>query len=880
MSDRHIFQDEWLIPLIKGTEAFDEEEVRRWREEERSFLAQAIVDGGRLPFDRLTELVKERYRILSFDPDRDAVDQEAMSLVPESLCRKYALMPIEAGSKDVRLAMANPLDLEARKQVSWASGREIDPRYALPLNIDRLIARTLQSDVTVFNTLDRIEPDEIVEVIQGAARDEDTEEVKAPVIRLVNALLVKAMAMGASDIHIEHTDRSTEVRFRIDGLLRKIMVLPKYIGAGPVIARLKIMSDLDVAEHFKPQDGQVRIRIQDREIGLRLSILPAQQGEKAVIRLLGGSQGGVALNRLGLRPETLERLDRIIKHKDGIVLVTGPTGSGKSTTLHAAITRIQSPEINIVTVEDPVEYQIPGATQVQVDQKKGLTFASTLRSVLRQDPDIVLVGEIRDRETAEIAVQASLTGHLVFSTLHTIDTPTAVIRLQDMGIEPFKISASLRGVIGQRLVRRLCPQCAAVVSAQEMDETTRHHFQQRGYEERCLKAGGCEACGFTGYRGRLAIMEVLDVTDILAQAVADGAKTEDVRRLARTHGLLYSMEEDALWHLANGDTSLEEIVEHFDWERLTDPQPRAPESGDTGATPPLEERPRRVLVLDNEPDLLQVLDGNEIEEDVLIERAETAEAGLRQIAAEPPDILVLGFGFPRGTGLKVLRAVRGPLGLATLPVIGIVDENTTLRDIQSAGADDFLVRPVDPESIRKRLTAALFRLEAWSETSEIARPRTPANETERLRALRATGLLDSGTEKRFDHIAQMAQRIFSVPISTLSLIDEDRQYFKSHPGIDDSETPRAIAFCAHAIHSDEIMVVPDALLDARFSGNPMVQGPPHIRFYAGCPIQSPDGYNIGVFCIIDRKPRQIDEEGLQTLRDLSRMVELELAGSA
>lgn len=876
MAERHVFQDEWLLPLLEDIPGYDEELVRTWREQKRPFLVQAIVDNGWLPFEQVAGLVEQKYHITSADPGPDDVNAETLPLVPEKLCRRYALMPLDTADESVRIAMANPLNLEARKQVGWAAGRRIEPRYTLPLNIDRLIARVLDSDVTVFNTLDRIEPSEKVEILQGPDREGEEEPVRAPVIRLVNALLLKALDLRASDIHIEHAERSTEVRFRIDGQLRKIMTIPKYVGAGPLIARLKIMGRLDIAEHFKPQDGQARIRVGERGVTLRLSILPAQHGEKAVVRMLSDEKGGVSLEQLGLRPETLKRFGRMLQNKEGVVLVTGPTGSGKSTTLRAAITRIQTPEINIVTVEDPVEYQIEEATQVQVDVKKGLTFASALRSVLRQDPDVVLVGEIRDRETAEIATQASLTGHLVFSTLHTNDAPTAVVRLADMGIEPFKISASLKGVVGQRLVRRLCPHCAAVVSPEQMDDAIREALQRRGYEPRYLKPGGCEACDFNGYRGRLALMELLEVDDELAQQVADGSNTEALRHFARSHDLLYPLEEDALWHLVNGDTSLEEVQGHLDLLRLTGEMERGDERGAGSEEEGPSDSVRHVLVADSDPDTLKLLQDGLGVEDCRIDSAESADVTLRRIASDPPDVLILGFDFPAGAGMKILQALRGPLGMATLPVIGIVEEDTSLRSIRSAGADDFLVRPVDDESARQRLMAALFRLDAWSESAEIALPRTPANEQERLKALKATGLLDTGPEERFDHLTRMAQRMFSVPIAVLTLIDEKKQYFKSHQGLDTEETPRSVAFCAHAINGDETMVIPDALLDPRFSENPLVQGPPHIRFYAGYPVKSPGGYKLGAFCIIDRSPRELGEKERQALEDLGRMVELEL----
>jgi general secretion pathway protein E len=362
----------------------------------------------------------------------------------------------------------------------------------------------------------------------------------APIIRMLNALLTQAAKDGASDIHIEPYERSSAVRFRVDGTLREV-VQPNRALHAALISRLKIMAELDIAEKRLPQDGRISLRIGGRAIDVRVSTLPSAHGERAVLRLLDKSESRMTLESLGMSGEVLRRFDRLVRQPHGIVLVTGPTGSGKTTTLYASLARIDTATTNVLTVEDPIEYELPGIGQTQVNARIELTFAKALRAILRQDPDVIMIGEIRDFETAQIAIQASLTGHLVLATLHTNDAPSAVTRLIDMGVEPYLLSSSLLGVQGQRLVRRLCPSC------------------KRPDEHGRWRPVGCEACGNSGYKGRTGVYELMEVDDALRALVHEQASEAALHDAARRNGYV-SMREDGDRLIAEGVTSLEEVL--------------------------------------------------------------------------------------------------------------------------------------------------------------------------------------------------------------------------------------------------------------------------------------------------------------------------------
>ncbi|OGA19188.1 MAG: type II secretion system protein GspE [Betaproteobacteria bacterium RIFCSPLOWO2_12_FULL_63_13] len=427
-------------------------------------------------------------------------------------------------------------------------------------SFERELAETYsRTDQTAAEVADDIGQDlDLSRLVQELPPIEDLLEGEddAPIIRMINALLTQAVRETASDIHIEPFERHSSVRFRIDGVLREVIQPHRALHAA-MTSRIKIMAQMDIAEKRLPQDGRITIRIAGKPIDVRVSTIPATHGERVVMRLLDKDPSKLVLDVLGMAPDTLARTDALIHRPHGIFLVTGPTGSGKTTTLYAALSRLKAGELNIMTVEDPVEYDLPNIGQTQINNRIDLTFAKALRSILRQDPDVIMIGEIRDLETAQIAVQASLTGHLVLATLHTNDSASAVTRLVDMGVEPFLLASSLVGVLAQRLVRRLCPTCR---QSYRPDASEEAQFARSGCPEVLYRAKGCAACTHTGYLGRMGIYELLEVDGALQQLIHERASEQRIRDHCVSSAGLRPLKEDGLRWVANGDTTLDEIL--------------------------------------------------------------------------------------------------------------------------------------------------------------------------------------------------------------------------------------------------------------------------------------------------------------------------------
>ena len=483
------------------------------------------------------------------------VSAEARDSVPERFVRRFGILPLAISSSTLDVATSNPFDLDCEKTLGFATGRKIRMVLAPPHRIAERVDE-------VYAPLDRISKlvdKTFTEVPQPAEFDSpdlalDDKRVERPVIMLVDHIVAEGIAAGASDIHLEAGETGIAVRYRIDGMLKEVMVLPKAVGI-PLVSRIKIMSQMDIADRLRPQGGRARVSINGARVDLRVSTLPASHGEKVVIRILDSRAAVRSVESLGLDPIDGPRMQKLLDVREGLILVTGPTGSGKTTTLYAALRLLQHRGVNIITVEDPVEYRIPGIVQVQIHEKAGLTFASALRSVLRQDPDVVLIGEIRDRETAAIAIQASLTGHLVFATLHTNDACSSIIRLTDLGVDSAKLAGALKGVVAQRLIRRLCPVCKLVANA----GVPRRLLDSVPGDSLIYMPTGCADCSMTGYCGRVAVTEVLVMTPDIERTIAAGDPPERLLAAARASGTR------SLWacgcaHMLAGNTSAEELV--------------------------------------------------------------------------------------------------------------------------------------------------------------------------------------------------------------------------------------------------------------------------------------------------------------------------------
>src|SRR5688572_21950093 len=462
------------------------------------------------------------------------VEDSARLALPESLAKKYRIVPLKVTNSTIDIATADPHDLDCERAVGFATGRSVRMHLAAPHRIVDRITEVYRPERTVEKLLEGMTQYD-VKLEDIDEEDVDIAASKAserPIIKLVDHIVAEGIEIRASDIHLEAQESGIVVNYRIDGVLRQAMVLPRPVGI-PLVSRIKIMADLDIADRLRPQDGRARVNVNGNRVDLRVSTLPASTGEKVVIRILDSRSTVLTLDGLGLSMREQDRLHTLLNLREGIILVTGPTGSGKTTTLYSSLRSIQARGVNIVTVEDPVEYKIQGIVQVQVNEKAGLTFAAALRSILRQDPDVILVGEIRDKETASIAVQASLTGHLVLTTMHTIDAVSSIARLLDIGVESYKLAAAVKGVVAQRLLRRLCHHCRVPIS-----EGVVERYQRWLPEGLALyRAAGCSECANTGFRGRMAIMEVMITTPEVEAAIAANESAETIVEAARQGGM-------------------------------------------------------------------------------------------------------------------------------------------------------------------------------------------------------------------------------------------------------------------------------------------------------------------------------------------------------
>jgi type IV pilus assembly protein PilB len=503
-----------------------------------------------------TELVKALGRHIGVDYISLAdtvIDPAAAALIPETLARRYGVIPVRFEDDSLIVAMVDPGNVLVVDDVRAITGRRVVPRIATRADVEDAIRRQGRYDESVSSLADMVgvdSPEDDLSNVQAAVEE-------APIVKLVNTLISRAVNERASDIHIEPGERDLRVRFRIDGVLHEIMSTPRSVS-GAVVSRLKIMADLDIAERRVPQDGRVSIRVSGRPIDLRVATLPSIYGEKVVLRILDKEDAVLDLSELGFLPYSLARFESSYTKPYGAILVTGPTGSGKTTTLYSALHVLNRPEVNIITVEDPVEYRLPGITQVQVNRKAGLQFATVLKSILRSDPDIVLIGEVRDPETAKIAIEAALTGHLVLTTLHTNDAASSVGRLVDMGVEPYLVSSAVDSVLAQRLARRLCERC------KEARTASPEVVRQMGYDPAdgpvtLYYAVGCRMCSETGYRGRLAINEVMLVSEEIQRMAVERRPSDEIKRIAVEQGMK-TLRLDGMDKVRLGMTTLEEVL--------------------------------------------------------------------------------------------------------------------------------------------------------------------------------------------------------------------------------------------------------------------------------------------------------------------------------
>lgn len=512
-------------------------------------LGDLLITQGYITEQQLIEVLEFQLGIPHVSLFKYQIDPAITQIIPESMAKRYQVLPFMKEGSKLMVAMADPLDYFAIEDLRMSTGFRIEPAISSRDELTRAIARhygmrdSMSQMMVELPTQEEIEETEIT--------DEDS-----PIVRLVNQMIQQAVSLRASDIHVDPGENNLSIRYRIDGTLRTERIIPKQMQ-GYITARLKIMAKLNIAERRLPQDGRIKMQFDYKMVDIRVSSLPTMHGEKIVLRLLDLSTGVKSVDSLGFSEGNAAAFQEMISKPYGILLITGPTGSGKTTTLYAALNQLNTESANIITIEDPVEYQLEGVNQVHVNPAIGLTFAAGLRSILRQDPNIVMVGEIRDTDTAEIAVRASLTGHLVLSTLHTNDAISTILRLRDMGVEPYLIASSLLGVVAQRLVRKICPDCREDHKPTEQESIM---LRRHGLPEHVIYHGrGCGSCNNTGYRGRIAIHEVLTINDRLRQLITESASIEELRAAGKSQGMVQLM-EDGFLKVSKGITTLQEVM--------------------------------------------------------------------------------------------------------------------------------------------------------------------------------------------------------------------------------------------------------------------------------------------------------------------------------
>ncbi len=740
------FTDEWLVPSIETL--LSAEAIKALREEDgpAGSLWELLVQRKLATNDQVLGAIAARFRFPIADLAKSVA--KLNTTVPEQLARKFNVVPVRQTDSYLEVATANPFDIDAEKMLAFATGREVRMLLGSPSRIrEKLDEIYRETETAVARLLEGMGSDFEVEQIKEDEENaaSEAQASQRPILKLVDTMIADGITNRASDIHVEPIEGGVVVRYRIDGVLRQMMKIPKSAGV-PLISRIKIMSKLDIADRLRPQDGRARVSVNGEAVDLRVSTLPASHGEKVVIRVLNQKATTLALDSLGLAEDEQKAIRALLAYKEGIILVTGPTGSGKTTTLYSALRAVQGTGVNIVTVEDPVEYRLgENIVQVQVNEKAGLTFAAALRSILRQDPDVVLVGEIRDKETAQIALQASLTGHLVLSTLHTNDAPNTVTRLVDIGMESYKIAPALRGIVAQRLMRRLCKNCRQVATDPVSERLA--PFVPKGAT--LHQAVGCSDCSMTGYRGRFSIVEVLTMNPDLERKIAAGATAEKIAEAARQAGMR-SLWGSGLRHVLSGESTFEELMRVTEFPREEEPA-AAPEPTRRGGRGPtatassapapaaaaptevselhmdmeLLEEPGRtdeilsagrgqgacVLLVEDEEQLRRVMKDLLQREGYRVAEARDGIQALDEVDRFAPDVIILDLNLPGLDGYGVLQQLRSRPATRGIPIMVLTakgDEDNEVR-VFELGADDFVTKPFRARSLTARLEAVIGR---------------------------------------------------------------------------------------------------------------------------------------------------------------------------
>ena len=735
-------------------------EALQLQQEKPRLIGQILVEMGWVSEEEVCRAVAELIHVAYVDIDHAMISQDVVQLAPEHLAARRNILPLFVQDKILYVAMENPLDVEAIQRLEFSTSMRVKPLIAPPSQLRDMVRKHYNVDEYLGRVLENVSGDETVSVEHelGAEQAVDVGEIRkisegSQVIRLANMIIADGIKKRASDIHLEPSAKHLNVRYRIDGLLSKGIRIPKWLQL-PLISRIKVIAGLDIAEHRKPQDGRIRVNFLQRKIDLRVSTLLTHFGEKVVIRILDKSVSVRGLPQLGMSKQHLHIYRATLRQPQGWILVTGPTGCGKTTTLYASLNALKDGSKNIITVEDPIEYQLEGINQVQVNPRAGLTFASGLRAILRQDPNIILVGEIRDAETAEIAMQASETGHLVLSTLHTNDAVSTINRLFSLGVSPDLVAANLLAVVAQRLVRKICPHCkmSYPAAAEELEQLGLYAPEYAGMI--CQKGQGCPVCEQTGYYGQTAIYELLMQHDALREAISQRIPKQALRRVARSSGMK-TMLEDGIEKVRQGITTLEEIArvcpvdaeefrnalqcpecgrlvsisdaacpfcQHdlhrvcpecrailsggwnfcpFCGSRARDQLEDAPQSADAqqavSAFTSEEQRTLRILTADDDEPVREMVCELLRQRGYQVIQASDGETALQKIRAELPDLILLDVHMPKMDGFAVCQAVRSSVETMFTPVIMVTGQDSIEEKMRGLafGADEYITKPFD-----------------------------------------------------------------------------------------------------------------------------------------------------------------------------------------
>jgi len=691
---------------------------------EKKKIGQILMDMGVTDDVEIAKALSKQLNISYLTIEDLHPAEDVKPFIPPEMAENYLMIPIKKVDKKLLVAMANPMDFYAVDDLRFITQMPIEVAVASQGDIVEAIEKIYPKYDLEKEFSAEPAAGENIELVKGVEKEEkDVSQLLKltelpPVVRFTNAILADAIKLKASDLHIEPQKAAVVVRYRVDGIVREIMKTDKHVHAS-LVSRIKIISNMDIAIRRKPQDGKAQIRYKNKSYDLRVSTIPTSYGEKVTIRILDPDAAKIRVEDLGFSDTALRDFTDVIKKPQGIVLVTGPTGSGKSSTLYACLNKLNSPSVNIITVEDPIEYDVEGINQVQINPKAGITFASGLRSILRQDPDIVLVCEIRDSETASIAFQAAQTGHLVFSTLHTNDAPSAVIRLADLGVESFLISSSLSAVIGQRLVRRICPSCRAPEPLPP-DFIHRLPFATEGGQNiKFWKGAGCSICNYSGYSGRMALFELLMITPSIREIIASNGSSITIKSTASKEGF-QPMSMDGIRKALKGMTSIEEVFRvappeagEISNESIVEPssaeeseiEDDIPENPGPSLT---TVRPHKILLADDSEIVRKVLRHILEAENYLVITAKNGIDALKLAMKERPDLVVTDFVMPEMDGLELVQKLKSQFETRYIPIIMLSakDELDNEVDGINAGADDYLAKPVNS----KRLLARIKRL--------------------------------------------------------------------------------------------------------------------------------------------------------------------------